>query len=337
MKFLDGSEYKSKSGSVFYVKVLDCFVVKGEPVCESLNDKVELFNEFINWAKLKNIKVCGYYISKEFSSCEIDKLYCGNSHILSPAQFVKSKEYRRYRALRENRKYQDSFVFTEINLYSKSTVKSKKLKLKLFEGSILETKIRSELNDVYSLWRRKKNRLFSLSFLIQPFLKREFYPGERLWVAKKSKKIHGFVSVVPYADSTKYYLNELVKKPTNRHTITPVKNCLNILICKMMKDLEQEGVKEVSFGISPFVEGNIIQSRSSDHIKNNFYNYIFWAISKLKWPYSFRGNYFFKSKWKSGKVLPRYMWKTKSLSWPKAIFILIWASFRFDYLSNKKF
>lgn len=266
------SIYSDEWGRLAYEKVGRTCVVAGDPVGASLKNKVMAFENFKRWADSKNLNVCGYYFSEEFSSMVPMK-----SHKAGVSLLLDLKDWSLKGSASEEAR--------------RALIKGQKQQLKVME-IFPETLLEWEpvLLQFSRDWRRSKG-LFQIQFLLSPLSLsfRNLHAGERLFVCIRRGELDAVVSVTPWGDK-KWYVDQLLQHPSGDRF------ALDYLLVQVIQKLKSEGANALSLGFCP----GII------HRSETLVERALQVWGRLKIFYSPKGLYNFKRKYSSCE-LNRYL------------------------------
>lgn len=279
--------FQAHHGLLAYEETSKYLVVAGEPLMAEDEEGHYLKKAFFEFAKRKNKKICGYYVSDEWHWTRFSKVPLGTS-IYIPLQsydFQSPKARETRRALRKGheRKYQ------------------------VIEA---DHKHQSEILKLHKVWKKHKLPLRIKFFLSSP-LQLQLQPQlistpelERKFIVKKDGECLAYCSLVPYLSHGKkcFYIDHLIYHPEKE------KQSLSFLVSYLIKTLKEQNIAELNLGLNPFAHNTPGKglARFFDWL---YFNPFYYKPKKL---------YYFKSKF-SGIEKTQYCFYEQSLHPIKAV------------------
>ena len=238
-------------------------VVAGEPLVAAGSSDVELYKSFLEFAKRKKKKICGYYVSKQWSWSRFFKVPLGTSVRINLEDFdLKSPEAKEVRrALRKGQKLNYSAVPIAKN----------------------NRQDYDKLKKLFKKWQRNKLPFHLKFFLSKPQSQNMVDSYEEWFVVEKEEgEPLAFCSLLPYLSNggLGFYVDHLIYDPKRDP------HAWSFLISFLIEVFKEEGVQELNLGLNPFarVEPTTLMGR------------LFQVLYHVPFLYRPKGLHFFKSK-----------------------------------------
>ena len=237
-------------------------VVAGEALVAAGSDADELYRAFIDFAKRKKKKICGYYVGQHWSEPQFQKVLLGTSIYIPLNEFdinsSQAKEVRR--SLRKG----DKLNYKVVSVKQKSKVDQKRIE------------------QLQKKWKKKKLPFHLKFFLSKPKSENLVNSYEEWFVVEKDGEVLAFCSLLPYLQFGElgFYVDHLIHDP-NRDP-----HALSYLISFLIEMLKDEGVSVLNLGLNPFakVDPKTLMGR------------VFGFLYRVPFLYRPRGLHYFKKK-----------------------------------------
>lgn len=256
-------------------------VMAGEPLVRKGFSEQKTTQAFIDFAKSKNKKICGYYVDKKWRGNSFSKIPIGTSSSISLIDFnlkaPEAKEVRR--ALRKGRR----------------------LDYKIISVSKEERFGEKRIEPLFKKWKKAKLPL-QIKFLISKPQWKSLISGYEEWfIVEKKGEALAFCSLLPYSreDLSMYYIDQLIHDPAKEPY------ALSYLVSYLIEELQSQGVTELDLGLNPFAKSE----------GRNLVEFLFRIFYKFPFWYRPKGLHFFKTKFSGYEKKEYYFFQDQMSPW----------------------
>ena len=268
-----------------YEETSSHLVVAGEALVAAGSDADELYRAFVDLAKRKKKKICGYYVGNNWFEAQFQKVLLGTSVRIPLIDFdlqsPQAKEVRR--SLRKGDKLN----------YNVSSVKLK------------ERVDQERIQNLQVKWKKKKLPFHLKFFLSKPQAENLVDTYEEWFVVEKDGEALAFCSLLPYLNNGElgFYVDHLIYDPSRDS------HALGYLVSSLIEMLKEEGVSELNLGLNPFANVD------PTSLMGRFFGFLY----RVPFFYRPKGLHYFKKKF-SGVEEDEYCFFQKEKSkWPGLI------------------
>lgn len=254
--------FYAADGLLAYEETAHHLIVAGEPLLAAGAEEDGIYSAFHQFAKRKKKRICGYYVSKEWSRSRFFKIPLGTSIRVPLEEFdLKAPQAREVRrALRKGKELN----YNAIPVYRRQRNENHKV------------------YDLFKKWQSKKLPFQLKFFLSMPQAQNPVDNYEEWFMVEKDGETLAFCSLLPYLRNGElgFYFDNLLYDPERDP------HALSFLISFLIEILKEEGVNELNLGLNPFarVEPTTLMGR------------LFSLLYRVPFFYKPKGLHFFKRK-----------------------------------------